>query len=160
MEPQVGPTFFRVGNMFEDSQPILDSQPQLSDSDTGASPPHKKQCAGLDRKFSFLETAKSILIQNLSDSECEDEPWEVEIEPKDPITACKEPFLDHVQRDRAFRMAEIFSGSGILAEEMSTLGFVTMSVDYITGGATHDISNKETVTQHMLGVIFILYDKF
>ena len=57
-------------------------------------------------------------------------------------------------------MAEIFSGSGILAEEMSTLGFVTMSVDYITGGATHDISNKETVTQHMLGVIFILYDKF
>ena len=80
--------------MFQDSQAMPDSQPlsqpnsQLTDSDPDVSPPKKRLCGmSIDRKKSgFFETAKSILVKNLSDSDNdgEDEPSEIEIEEKDP----------------------------------------------------------------------------
>ena len=142
--------------MFLDSQALTDSEPEVS-------PPKKApkfMNGNFTRKQSFLETAKSILVKDLSDSDGdweEPSPSDIQIVPKDPVTACKEPFLDNVPRDRAFMMAEIFSGSGILAEEMSALGFVTRSVDYMTGGADHDISVETKVAQKLLAYSSCLF---
>ena len=126
--------------MFEDSQPQFGESQALTDSDGDVDFPPKK-VAKIPMPASPCKAHIPITFQDLSDSDCEAEgPSDIEKEPLDPIVACKQPFLDGIARDRAFRMAEIFAGCGILAEEMSALGFVTRSVDFMTGGAEHDLS--------------------
>ena len=130
---------------------MLDSQ-QLTDSDAEPSPPSKIAKMDPSAKSHVLSPfkGKSLLtLKDLSDSDNEDEePSDIEIAPKDPVEACKVafPILEETPRDRAFRMAEVFSGSGILSEEMSALGFVTRNYDYLTGGSDHDVSDALKAT--------------
>ncbi|CAK9095039.1 unnamed protein product [Durusdinium trenchii] len=62
---------------------------------------------------------------------------------RDPLPLVEDQLEDDV-RGRALKMAEIFSGSGVLAKEMEGLGFSVRLVDYQTGGEAHDIS-QETI---------------
>lgn len=122
----------------------------LSDSDADAPEPPAKAC-----KHNHPKVDSLVSILKLSDSECEEgEPEEIDFDIKDPCTACGEPFLRDVPRDQALRMAEVFSGSGVLAEEMSALGFVTRSIDFATGGDKHDTSQWEKVA-HLLWSFFL-----
>ena len=127
------------------SQVFFSETQALSDSDPDAPEPPAKVC-----KHDHKKADPIISILTLSDSDHEEgEPEEMDFDIKDPCTACGEPFLRDVPRDQALRMAEVFSGSGVLAEEMSALGFVTRSIDFATGGDAHDISQWEKVA-HLL----------
>ena len=122
---------------------VFDGQ-LLTDSDVDVAPPPKM--ARLKSKV-----FSNCVLQNLSDSDGE-EPYDIE----PPVSHEGSHVEIREVRGRALKMAEIFSGSGVLAKKMEGLGFSVRLVDYQTGGEAHDIS-QETIVSWPLFFCFLYF---
>ena len=57
--------------------------------------------------------------------------------------------------EHKFKMAEVFSGCGVLAGAMENLGFGVLKYDFMLGGAAHDISNCYTASCLLQGFCLV-----
>ena len=95
------------------------------------------------RRQRCQENLDSATTDSLSDSDSE---GKTHSESKTPDSMDGFDPMDGVWgQNPPIRMAEIFSGKGVLTEEFERRGFQAQPIDWCVGGILHDFSNNEMV---------------